>query len=130
MSGRSSRTLRARGTTVFLNTHLLEEVEHVCDRAAVIDKGQTIATGTLAELVGKQASVRLRLSGLEGRWWEGLRGFGEWTAEDGWFVVTGIEAADIPDLVQAVVDLGGRIGAVVPEHQSLEDRFLELLGQS
>ena len=57
-------TLRARGTTVFLNTHLLEEVEHVCDRAAVIDKGKTIATGTLAELVGKQASVRLRLSGL------------------------------------------------------------------
>ena len=65
---------------------------------------------------------------FEGRWWEGLRGFGEWTAEDGWFVVTGIEAADIPDLVQAVVDLGGRIGAVVPEHRSLEDRFLELPG--
>jgi hypothetical protein len=44
--------------------------------------------------------------------------------------VTGIESADVPDLVQAVVDLGGRIGAVVPEHKSLEDRFLELLGQS
>ena len=122
--------LRSRGTTVFLNTHLLEEVEHVCDRAAVIDKGQTIATGTLAELVGKQSSVRLQVSGLEGRWWDGLRGFGTWTAEGGWFAVTGIESADVPDLVQAVVDLGGRIGAVVPEHKSLEDRFLELLGQS
>lgn len=122
--------LRSRGTTVFLNTHLLEEVEHVCDRAAVIDKGQTIATGTLAELVGTQASLRLRVTGLDGRWWEGLEGFGVWTAEDGWFVVTGIDEAKVPDLVRAVVDLGGRIGAVVPEHKSLEDRFLELLGQS
>ena len=122
--------LRSRGTTVFLNTHLLEEVEYVCDRAAVIDKGQTIATGTLAELVGKQSSVRLQVSDLEGRWWERLRGFGTWTAEDGWLVVSGIEAGKVPDLVRTVVDLGGRIAAVVPEHKSLEDRFLELLGQS
>ena len=57
------RDLRARGTTVFLNTHLLEEVEHVCDRVAVIDRGQTIATGTLAELIGQQSSVRLQVVG-------------------------------------------------------------------
>lgn len=122
--------LRARGTTVFLNTHLLDEVEHICDRAAVIDKGETIATGTLAELVGRQSSVRLRVSGLQGRWWEKLTGFGTWTAEDEWIVVTGIEADMVPDLVGAVIDLGGRIAAVVPEHKSLEDRFLELLAQS
>ena len=73
--------LRARGTTVFLNTHLLEEVEHVCDRVAVIDKGRTIATGTLAELVGQQSSVRLRVTGLGDRWWQGFTGFGRWSAE-------------------------------------------------
>ncbi|MGO8874966.1 MAG: ABC transporter ATP-binding protein [Acidimicrobiales bacterium] len=122
--------LRSRGTTVFLNTHLLEEVEHVCDRAAVIDRGQTIASGTLAELVGTQASVRLQVSGLQAGWWDGLSGFGAWAVEDGWFVVTGIEEAKVPDLVRAIVELGGRIAAVVPEHKSLEDRFLELLGQS
>jgi ABC-2 type transport system ATP-binding protein len=122
--------LRSRGTTVFLNTHLLDEVEHVCDRAAVIDKGRTIATGTLAELVGKQSSVRLQVSGLDRRWWAGMKGFGTWTTEDGWLLVTGIEEAKVPDLVRAVVDLGGRIAAVVPEHKSLEDRFLELLGES
>ncbi len=47
------RGLRARGSTVFLNTHLLEEAEHVCDRVAVIDKGRAVATGSLDELLGR-----------------------------------------------------------------------------
>ena len=49
------RGLRDRGATVFLNTHLLEEAEHVCDRVAVIDKGRPIATGTLGELLGRHS---------------------------------------------------------------------------
>ena len=55
------RKLRASGTTVFLNTHLLEEADQVCDRVCVIDHGRSIATGTLAELVGRASSVRLKV---------------------------------------------------------------------
>jgi hypothetical protein len=44
-------------------------------------------------------------------------------------VVEGIDPARIPDLVEEVVALGGRVEAVIPEHQSLEARFLELLGE-
>ena len=66
------RDLRVRGATVFLNTHLLEEVEHVCDRVAVVDKGQTIATGTISELIGQQSSVRLQVYGLDEQWWQRL----------------------------------------------------------
>lgn len=123
------RSLKQKGTTVFLNTHLLEEVEHVCDRVAVIDKGQTIATGTLLELVGKQSNVRLQVSGLEGQWWKRFEQFGSWTKDGDWLVVGGIQAQSVPDLVAAVVTLGGRVQAVVPEHKSLEDRFLELLAK-
>jgi ABC-2 type transport system ATP-binding protein len=124
------RYLRSRGTTVFLNTHLLEEVEHVCDRVAVIDKGQTIAMGTIAELVGKQSSVRLQVTGLDGSWWRRFENFGSWNSAEGWQIVSGIEASRVPDLINALVAQGGRIGAVIPEHKSLEDRFLELLRQS
>ena len=124
------RALRARGSTVFLNTHLLEEVEQVCDRVAVIDKGRTIAIGTLAELVGQQSSVRLQVSGLAERWWEPLSGFGSWTSDGEWMLVEAIDARRVPDLVRSIVQLGGQVQAVVPEHKSLEDRFLELLGET
>src|SRR5208337_3646725 len=116
--------LRERGATVFLNTHLLEEVEHVCDRVAVIDKGRTIATGTLAELVGHQSSVRLMVTGLGEQWWQGLAGFGRWQAEGDWLLVEALEPRRVPELVRVIVGLGGQVEAVVPEHKSLEDRFL------
>src|SRR5947209_1618565 len=58
------RTLKRRGTTVFLNSHMLSEVEQVCDRVAVIDKGTVIASGTLDELRGAQHAIRLRLGRL------------------------------------------------------------------
>jgi ABC-2 type transport system ATP-binding protein len=123
------RGLRERGSTVFLNTHLLAEAEHVCDRVAVIDKGRAIATGSLAELLGHQTRVRLKVGGLGDGWWTGLGRFGRWGREDEWIVVDGIDPSLIADLVDQLVALGGRVEAVIPEHESLEARFLELLGR-
>jgi ABC-2 type transport system ATP-binding protein len=123
------RQLRDRGATVFLNTHLLEEAQNVCDRVTVIDRGRALASGTMAELTGMQASVRLRITGLAGRWWQPLERFGRWSQDRDWLLVEGIAAGQVPDLVAAVVGLGGRVEAVVPQQQSLEDRFLELLGE-
>jgi ABC-2 type transport system ATP-binding protein len=123
------RGLRDRGATVFLNTHLLEEAEHVCDRVAVIDQGTAIATGTLDELLGRHSSVRLKVGGLAESWWRGLGRFGRWHRQREWVVVEGIDPARIADLVDEVLALGGRIEAVIPEQQTLEDRFLELLGK-
>jgi ABC-2 type transport system ATP-binding protein len=123
------RGLRGRGATVFLNTHLLEEAEHVCDRVAVIDKGKAVATGRLDELLGGRGRVRVKVRGLGDTWWGGLGRFGRWHREDEWAVVEGIDASRTADLVGELVALGGRVEAVVPEHQSLEARFLELLGK-
>ena len=122
------RALRERGTTVFLNTHLLEEAEHVCDRVAVIDRGEAIATGTLSELLGRHHKVRLKVSGLADGWWEDLGRFGRWQHQSEWVVVDEIDPSQVPDLVEHLIALGGRVEAVIPEHQSLEDRFLQLLG--
>ncbi|HEY5361470.1 MAG TPA: ABC transporter ATP-binding protein [Streptosporangiaceae bacterium] len=124
------RELRGRGATVFLNTHLLEEAEQVCDRVTVIDKGRSLATGTIGELVGRHANVRLRISGLEDGWWQRLPGFGRWTAAGDWLLVEGIAPGRVPELVEVIVSLGGQVEAVVPEQQSLEARFLELLGET
>jgi ABC-2 type transport system ATP-binding protein len=123
------RAVRDRGATVFLNTHLLEEAEHVCDRVTVIDRGRAIATGTLADLVGGTSNVRLRVSGLDDGWWELINGFGSFDRDGEWLVAKGIGARQTPALVAAIVRLGGEIEAVIPEHQTLEERFLELLGE-
>jgi ABC-2 type transport system ATP-binding protein len=121
------RGLRDRGAAVFLNTHLLAEAEHVCDRVTVIDQGRSLTSGTMAEVVGRQFSVRLLVTGLAGSWWQPLTRFGDWTADRDWQVVQGVAAGQVPDLVAAVVGLGGRVEAVVPVRPSLEERFLELL---
>lgn len=123
-----TRKLRDRGATVFLNTHLLEEAEQVCDRVAVIDKGTSVATGTLTELLGRQARMRLKVSALPTGWWRAFDGFGGWSVDGDWATIEGIEAAAVPDLIAQIVARGGRVEAAIPEHQSLEDRFLELLG--
>jgi ABC-2 type transport system ATP-binding protein len=124
------RELRDRGTTVFLNTHLLEEAEHVCDRVTIISKGRSLATGTLAELKVRRPSARLLVTGLPGGWWRRLANFGRWTEEGDWLLIEEMAAGRVPELVAAIVALGGRVEAVIPEHQSLEESFLKLLGET
>jgi ABC-2 type transport system ATP-binding protein len=113
-----------------LNTHLLEEAEHVCDRVCVIDRGRTIATGALVDLLGRTSSVRLKVAGLSDDDLEVIGEFGDVARNGEWLTVARIQADEIPALVAAVVSVGGRIGAVIPEQQTLEERFLELLGKS
>ena len=120
------RTLKARGTTVFLNSHLLTEVEQVCDRVAIVDHGRVIQVGSLDELLRADA-VRVRATGLENGGQDALRAFGELQTEGEWIVVRGIAPDRVPDLVRTIVERGGRVYAVEPRHETLEDRFLSLL---
>jgi ABC-2 type transport system ATP-binding protein len=120
--------LRERGTAVFLNSHLLTEVEMVCDRVAMVDRGRVIATGTLDELLGGHA-CRVRVTGLDVRQRQELSTFGDMDDDGEWLVVRGLEGDRVPDLVAEIVRRGGRVYAVEPRQQTLEDRFLQLLGE-
>jgi ABC-2 type transport system ATP-binding protein len=121
------RSLKQRGTTVFLNSHLLSEVEQVCDRIAVVDHGRVIATGTMETIIGGASAVRLRVTHLTTAAETALRRFGDLDIEDEWYTFRGITPDDVPDLVAEVVRLGGRIYGVESRHETLEDRFLQLL---
>jgi ABC-2 type transport system ATP-binding protein len=122
------RDLKAHGTTVFLNSHLLTEVEQVCDRVAIIDRSHVIALGTLDELRGVEHLVRVRAAGDRATIMRAASHFGEVTPDGEWFTVRGLEAAYVPDMVAALVHAGARVFAVDPVSQSLEDRFIQLLG--
>src|SRR5437868_6472795 len=121
------RELKARGTAVFLNSHLLTEVEQVCDRLAVVDHGRVIATGTMAQILGRDGAVRVRVTGLEPAGRSALRSYGSLDDEGEWLTFRGLAAERVPDLVGEIVRQGGRVYAVEPRHETLEDRFLQLL---
>jgi ABC-2 type transport system ATP-binding protein len=121
------RALKERGMTVFLNSHLLTEVEQVCDRVTIVDHGKVVAEGTLEELL-RSDTVRIRATDLPRDAPIALERFGAIARENDWLTVRGVDVERIPELVAEIVRLGGRVYAVEPKHESLEDRFLRLLG--
>ncbi len=122
------REARTRGSTVLLNSHLLGEVERLCDRVAVVHRGRVIADGTLGDLLGEPA-VRLRVTGLpDDR--SSLDAFGTVTEDEGWLAIRPVDPARVPDIVATVVALGGRVHAVDPGRRSLEDLFLDLVREA
>ena len=120
------RALRDRGCAVFLNSHLLSEVEQVCDQVAVISRGGLIATGSIEDLLGRDA-VRLRLGGVDASVRASLDQRGARAEADGWIAVPGLDPEAVAQLVAEVVAAGARVYAVEPARQSLEERFLSLL---
>lgn len=121
------RALKARGTTVFLNSHLLTEVEHVCDRVAIITRGSIVAQGPLAQIIGasRGARVRARANGtpLETL----LAPFGTVIREDDALLVDGIAIESVPAMVQALVRGNAEVFSVEPvAGATLEERFLQL----
>jgi len=120
------RGLASRGSAVFLNSHLLSEVEQVCDRVAVVDHGRVIASGTMDELLGGTA-VRVRVSGLTQADKNRLSQYGRIDDEGDQITFANLDAERVPELVATIVSMGGRVYEVAPRHQTLEDRFLQLL---
>jgi len=121
--------LKRRGVTVFLNSHLLTEVEQVCDRVAIVDRGRVIAIGPLAEITGDGWSVRIKIEAASPAFLEALKPFGQAAEEEGGttLILRGVTPGQVPDAVAAIVRAGARITAVEPNRRSLEDQFIRLL---
>ncbi len=120
--------LRSRGVAVLLNSHLIGEVERVCDRVVILDGGRVAASGTLAELLG-QRELRLHLTGLSPAAEARLAATGDVERAGDMFTVAllGDDGTAIPDLIRDLVALGARVHAVEPARISLEERLLGIL---
>jgi ABC-2 type transport system ATP-binding protein len=117
---------RDAGATILLDSHLLSEVERVCDRVVILDKGRVVASGTPDELV-RGRGVRIRVSGLAEDAVARLDRFGPIVTDGAWLTVD-TSPDSVPDVVAAIVSAGGRIHAVEPARGTLEERFLSLVG--
>ena len=120
------RKLRANGTAVFLNSHLLTEVEQVCDRIAIVTRGRVVAQGSIADILGGERAVRVRARANGVPLASVLEQFGrvEWDAAGA--IVQGVTEDRIPAMVAALVEADAAVYAVEPVAPTLEERFLEL----
>jgi ABC-2 type transport system ATP-binding protein len=100
--------LRAQGVSVLLNSHLLSEVELVCDRVTILLAGEVVAAGTPAELS--------RPRGVEVETDEGVR------------TIPGATREDAPRLVSEAIAAGRRVYGVRVLTSTLEDTYLEAVG--
>ena len=120
------RALRANGTAVFLNSHLLTEVEQVCDRIAVITRGRIVAQGRVAEILGSEHAVRVRARANGVPLARVLEQFGRVECDATGALVEGVAEERIPAMVAALVEADAAVFAVERITPTLEERFLEL----
>lgn len=119
------QSLKARGKTVFINSHLLSELEMVCDRVAILVKGTVAAQGTLDELTRESKRYEILVAGPPPDWTAaaGLRA--EAADRD---LTKLIRPGDDPASVQPVLDRlraeGRTIVSVTRFRESLEDLFM------
>ncbi len=121
------RSLKARGISVFLNSHLLSEVEQVCDRVAIVRMGTIVAGGTLTDLLGSTRAIRIRAAPNGTPLRDVLGRFGRLSVDDtGAFTIHGAAGDETPAIVAALVAANASIYAVEPLTATLEERFLEI----
>ena len=112
------------GKTVFLSSHLLHEVQQLCDRVAIISSGTMIHESRIADLLRHDSGYRVEASplniaeaALASRWP---------TRIDGEALLVDAARDDVPDLVRRLVGAGANVHGVAPTQRNLEEVFLSM----
>ena len=113
---------KERGMTVLFNSHLLSEVEQMCDRVAIIRAGELVYEGAVDELRDDRPGVRLQANPPEILGGVVCDLGGKKLGEDRWVFPEGTE---IPNVVRSLIERGAEVSEVTPVRRSLEDVYLE-----
>ena len=123
--------LREKGTTIFMSTHILSDIEALCDRVAIMRNGKLAATGKLDELLtqsGETQSFEINVKNVS------AETIGEAISNINGAVVSGkangasiqvLDEADIELVLREMKKVGGKLVSVQPVKQSLEELFVE-----
>ncbi len=124
------REVRAQGTSIFLNSHLLSEIEVTCDRVAFIQHGEVVRVLELASLSNDQTSVTIRVSNLAAESFHGLAQWGREIQMDGEFVHMIVPSDTVlPEVTRYLVSQKAEVYSITPNRMSLEDIFIETVGK-
>ena len=124
------RAQRERGATVFLNSHLLGEIEITCDRVVFIKDGEVVASKDLRAHMQDEIRVVAHLRNASP---QSLTGLATWCASaqlDGDRLVFTVPSKDVlPAVVRHLVDSGADIYDLTPERIPLEELFVKIMGE-
>jgi len=125
--------LKSDGVTVFLNSHLLSEVESVCDRVAIVNHGRVVAIGPMGELLSRELTVEFRLGALPDGVVSGLSAYvqveGVVSGSRPRVVARASDETAIARAVDYLVRTGTPVYGVVPERRSLEEVFVDIVSR-
>jgi ABC-2 type transport system ATP-binding protein len=128
------RGIRARGKTVFLTTHLMEEAERLCDRVAIIDRGRIIDVGTPAELIRRHAPDQTVIvatpDGASAEQFRLIPGVESVNSSGGRFTIRGRGDDLVTRVIACVADNRIKVTDFRSERATLEDVFLNVTGHS
>ncbi len=121
------RRVAANGTTVLVSSHLLSEVEQICDHVAVMKNGRLVTVGSVSDLLGATTSVYLEVDDLAGarRVLDTIPEVHRVSPEGGGLSIE-LDGIERKSVVAALVEAGVGVETITARHQ-LEDAFIDLL---
>lgn len=122
--------LRKEGTCVFLNSHLLSEIEVTCDRVGFIRHGEVVRLLELASLDKNLSTVTIRATGFTPEIASGISQWGDNVECNGEHITLTIhDEAHLPEINRYLVSQGVNVYAMTPARLSLEEIFIETVGK-
>jgi len=124
--------LQKEGTTVFLNSHLLSEVEAVCDYITIINKGAVVKSGSTQGLLMNKVTLQVRCDPLSEEIMQSIRQrfYPEvLQQDDGRLTLTLDNQEEIPEIAGIIMESGAKLYELTPQHETLESVFLKVIGE-
>lgn len=124
------RAQRDRGATVFLNSHILSEIEITCDEVVFIRDGEVVTSRDLRTQNGEEVRVVARARKLTQ---EAVAGLAQWSTsmqvDEEQLTLTTRSLDVLPDILRHLVAAGADVYQFTPQRLSLEDLFLKIMGE-
>jgi ABC-2 type transport system ATP-binding protein len=118
--------LKGEGKTVFLSSHILQDIEMICDRVAILVDGEIVNQGTLHELVSEKIHfIEIVLSGVEKKELEGLGEYLSGPGRRGLLKV--LKEENVEKILEIVQARKGKIHSLIPRTETLEDLFVGMV---
>jgi ABC-2 type transport system ATP-binding protein len=121
--------LKGEGTTIFLNSHLLSEIEMMCDRVAILNKGKVVRTGTISELTAQKLAYIIQLSAPISEELRVRLNQSHFSLElkDTSLTVTLKDKSELNSIIDSLRAGGIGIEGMTQQKTSLEDYFIQLV---